>query len=77
MADDSIKMRGVIDFDPIRLPSEAEKLRTEVRDFLQEEISAGRFNPKILAMQDGYDLEFSRRVGARGWIGMTWPKKYA
>jgi alkylation response protein AidB-like acyl-CoA dehydrogenase len=24
----------------------------------------------------GFDREFSRRVGARGWIGMTWPKKY-
>src|SRR5262249_41824840 len=22
------------------------------------------------------DAGFSRRVGARGWIGMTWPKKY-
>ena len=76
MADDSIKMRGVIGFDPIRLPPEAEKLRMQVRGFLQEEISAGRFNPKRSAMQDGYDLEFSRRVGARGWIGMTWPKKY-
>jgi acyl-CoA dehydrogenase len=20
--------------------------------------------------------EFSRRLGARGWIGMTWPKRY-
>ena len=25
---------------------------------------------------DGFDREFSRRVGAKGWIGMTWPKKY-
>ena len=24
----------------------------------------------------GYDREFSLKVGARGWIGMTWPKKY-
>ena len=25
---------------------------------------------------DGYNLEFSRRIGAKGWIGMTWPKEY-
>src|SRR2546428_2844109 len=24
----------------------------------------------------GFDREFSRKVGARGWIGMMWPKKY-
>jgi alkylation response protein AidB-like acyl-CoA dehydrogenase len=24
----------------------------------------------------GFDRDFSRLVGARGWIGMTWPKKY-
>src|SRR5262249_30066712 len=23
-----------------------------------------------------YSEEFSRKVGARGWIGMTWPKRY-
>ncbi|HSB62089.1 MAG TPA: acyl-CoA dehydrogenase family protein, partial [Vicinamibacteria bacterium] len=24
----------------------------------------------------GFDPEFSRKLGARGWIGLTWPKKY-
>ncbi|MEI9983640.1 MAG: acyl-CoA dehydrogenase family protein [Aliidongia sp.] len=24
----------------------------------------------------GTDPEFSRKMGARGWIGMTWPKRY-
>jgi len=24
----------------------------------------------------GFDREFSKKVGARGWIGLTWPKKY-
>jgi len=23
-----------------------------------------------------HDLEFSLRIGARGWIGMTWPRRY-
>ena len=24
----------------------------------------------------GFNPEFSKALGARGWIGMTWPKKY-
>src|SRR5262249_61866038 len=24
----------------------------------------------------GVDREFGRRLGQRGWIGMTWPKRY-
>ena len=25
----------------------------------------------------GWDPEFSRRLGAQGWIGLTWPRRYA
>jgi len=67
---------GAIHFDPIRLPPEAEALRGEVREFLAEETAAGRFDPKTAPMRDGFDRDFSRRVGAKGWIGMTWPKQY-
>ena len=66
-------MTGKIAFDPVRLSAETEALRTEVRDFLREEIQAGNFRPHV---GDGFDLAFSRKVGAKGWIGMTWPKKY-
>ena len=48
----------------------------EVRAFLSQEVAAGRFDPRTAPMHDGYDLEFSRRVAGKGWIGMTWPKKY-
>ena len=66
-------MSVAIQFDPIRLPPEAEALRAEVRQFLKNEIAAGTFDPN----EDSQDnLEFSRKVGAQGWIGMTWPKKY-
>ena len=27
-------------------------------------------------MANSYNRGFSRRVGAKGWIGMTWPKRY-
>lgn len=65
-----------IHFDQIRLPPKAERLRAEVRQFLVEEIAAGTFSPFGGAGGDGFDREFSRRVGAKGWIGLTWPKKY-
>ena len=29
-----------------------------------------------LIADDSDDLGFARLVGAKGWIGMTWPKKY-
>ena len=69
-------MSSTIRFDPIRLPPEAESLRQEVREFLRSEIEAGTFDPKTSPMQGGCHRDFSRRVGERGWIGRTWPKKY-
>src|SRR6202795_4780452 len=29
-----------------------------------------------LRREGGHDREFSLKVGARGWIGMLWPKQY-
>jgi acyl-CoA dehydrogenase len=69
-------MTANLRFDPIRLPPECEALRREVRAFLAEEVTAGTFDPNQPRYGDLHDRAFSRRVGARGWIGMTWPKKY-
>ena len=69
-------MTAALRFDPIRLPPECEKLRKEVRAFLADEIAAGTFDPHQPQREDTDAPEFSRRVGERGWIGMTWPKKY-
>jgi acyl-CoA dehydrogenase len=65
-----------IQFDPIRLPSEAQALRAEVRAFIEQEIADGTFDPAGGAERVGFHPQFSRRVGAKGWIGMTWPKRY-
>lgn len=62
-------------FAPIELPESASRLRTEVREFLAAEQKAGNFTPGA-AGWSRVDPEFSRRLGARGWLGMTWPKKY-
>ncbi len=69
-------MTAALRFDPIRLPPECEQLRKEVRAFLAEEIAAGTFDPHQPNREDTDAPEFSRRVGERGWLGMTWPKKY-
>ncbi len=65
-----------LQFDPIRLSPECEELREEVREFLAEEIAAGTFDPHRPGYGDSHNRAFSQRIGARGWIGMTWPKKY-
>lgn len=65
-----------LQFDPIRLPPECDKLRAEVRAFLAEQIAAGTFDPHQGGYGESYNRGFSRSVGAKGWIGMTWPKKY-
>ncbi|HZL40911.1 MAG TPA: acyl-CoA dehydrogenase family protein, partial [Pseudolabrys sp.] len=63
-------------FDQIRLPPGCEELRAEVREFIAAEVAAGTFAPDRPWSADSHDRGFSKRVGAKGWIGMTWPKKY-
>jgi hypothetical protein len=60
----------------VKLPKETEDLRREIRQFLNEEIESGGFEPKCDTWLSGFSEEFSRKMGSRGWIGMTWPKKY-
>ncbi len=69
-------MTAALRFDPIRLPPECEELRKEVRAFLAEEISRGSFDPHHPHSEENDNREFAKRVGERGWLGITWPKKY-
>ena len=52
-----------------------ELLRGEVRAFLAEHLPK-RAITRGIGSWGGHDREFSRKMGARGWIGMTWPKRY-
>ena len=66
---------GTFRFDLCTLPPEAEALRGEVREFLRETL--GDMPPvKRARSWGGFDRAFSRTVAARGWIGMTWPRRY-
>jgi alkylation response protein AidB-like acyl-CoA dehydrogenase len=62
-------------FDPVELPSGVPALREEVRTFLAVELRAvpARLRANSWAV---FDAEFSRKLGAHGWIGMVWPRRY-
>jgi acyl-CoA dehydrogenase len=60
--------------EPCVLEPGCEDLRQEVRSFLAAEL------PKLTPLQRArnwseHDPAFSRKLGARGWIGMTWPRE--
>jgi alkylation response protein AidB-like acyl-CoA dehydrogenase len=62
-------------FPPFDLAPETTALRSEVRKFLEDTI------PDLGAAErarswSGNSRPFSLALGAHGWIGMTWPKRY-
>lgn len=69
-------MTATLEFQPLRLPERVQLLRQEVRAFIEAEIDAGVFNPDYPETDWEIHRQFARKVGARGWIGMTWPKQY-
>ena len=62
-------------FDPVRMPASAQALRSEVRAFIAAEVANGAFTPSCNSWSS-FDADFSRKCGARGYIGMRWPKQY-
>lgn len=53
--------------------------RAEVREFLREELPAGKEFYLDYDEDDerwAFAVEFSKRVAAKGWIGLTWPRRY-
>src|SRR5665213_658427 len=57
-------------FDPVKMPPEAKEIRQEVRAFIKQ-------NDDLMGFSRGeFNRDFSRAMGKKGWIGMTWPKQY-
>ncbi|SAK56016.1 Acyl-CoA dehydrogenase [Caballeronia hypogeia] len=61
--------------DYVSIPPTAEALRQDVRAFLAERL------PDLPASERarswiGFDAEFSRALGQRGWLGLTLPRDY-
>lgn len=69
-------MSDMLSLRPTSLPESAEELRAEVKRFLREELARGTFEPQCDAWLGSFNPEFSRKVGRRGWLGMTWPVRY-
>jgi len=63
-----------VDFSALELPAAARNLQQEVREFLRAEIAAQTFTPHLGHTE--FNPEFTLKVAAHGWIGMTWPKRY-
>jgi alkylation response protein AidB-like acyl-CoA dehydrogenase len=63
-----------VDFSALELPASARQLQREVREFVRTELAALNFKPSLGHAE--FHPEFTRRVASRGWIGMTWPKRY-
>ena len=57
------------------LGSKAEKVRTEIRAFLDQE-----YGPEALARErrtgDGHDWTLYRKLAADGWVSAGWPKEF-
>ncbi|MFV0257411.1 MAG: acyl-CoA dehydrogenase family protein [Acidimicrobiales bacterium] len=62
-------------FTPTELTAPERWLQAEVRQFLSDELPPGSY-PRALGMGAGKDAEFSRKLAARGWVGMALPSKY-
>ena len=62
-------------FDAVALPPEAEEARRRLRDFIVAERDAGTL-ARHRGSWNSFDPEFSRRAGAAGFIGVTWPRDY-
>jgi len=48
---------------------EQDQFRADLRTFLREELAEGR-------PMDGVSREFSKKMAARNWIGVAWPKEF-
>ena len=69
-------MTSLLDrFEPADLPEEAERFRAEVRAFLAAEMPDLPADQRARSWM-GFDAAFSRKLAARGWVGVTLPRSY-
>ena len=57
-----------------RFTSEQEAFRQEIRAFVREAMPEPPAIPED-AWIIGFDRAFSKKLAARGWLGLTWPRR--
>jgi len=57
------------------LPAEAEAFRADVKAFLRDNMPPAPADVRARSWM-GFDAAFSRRLAARGWVGLTLPAEY-
>lgn len=62
-------------FAPPELPEGIPQFRMQIREFLRTEFKDSPPEDRVNSWTT-FDPVFSRKLGERGWIGMTWPIKY-
>lgn len=65
-----------LDLPVVKFTPEQNAFRLEVRTFLKEQRDSGSFRTHADSWLSGYSSEFSKKIGEKGWIGMTWPKEF-
>ncbi|ALD93082.1 acyl-CoA dehydrogenase family protein [Cupriavidus gilardii] len=69
-------MSSLLDnFVRAELPPEAESFRAEVKRFLAAQLPDAPADRRARSWM-GFDADFSRRLAARGWVGITLPPEY-
>ena len=58
------------------LPAHTEELRTAVREFIAADRAEYGWSPRVDSWIASWDPDFSRRLAAKGWLGMTFPSEY-
>jgi len=66
---------SIAQFTYSRIPPEAESLRHQVREFLKDNLAEYPATSRAQSWM-GFDADFSRKLGSRGWVGMALPKQY-
>jgi alkylation response protein AidB-like acyl-CoA dehydrogenase len=65
-----------------RLAEEEEIFRTEVQDFLSQELPPDWPGAVVMGHEETFDdiyqfgIHIRRKLAAKGWIGLSWPKEY-
>lgn len=66
---------NALEIQPCVLDEGCEALRLEVREFIAQNLRDYPVEQRARNWSHG-NAEFSRKLGARGWLGMTWPKEF-